>query len=194
MRNRATTTSTGARVRALRCSAAGSTSPSSPGSPRSTAPRRSTLSTSSAALASSWYRGIEAPPRGTRKERASTPSQPSGRQSLGLIASGAVALGAFNGDRLVGIGVVLAHLRPGVAQLAYLHVSDGFRGRGIGARLCDELEGLAREAGDTSMVVSATPSYNTVGFYRRRGYEPMAEPFPELYDLEPEDVHMTKLL
>ena len=113
---------------------------------------------------------------------------------LGLIAAGAVALGAFAGDRLVGIGVVLAHLRPGVAQLAYLHVSDGFRGRGIGARLSDELEGLAREAGDTAMVVSATPSYNTVGFYRRRGYEPMADPFPELYEREREDVHMSKLL
>jgi ribosomal protein S18 acetylase RimI-like enzyme len=113
---------------------------------------------------------------------------------VGLVASGAVALGAFKGDRLVGIGVVLAHLRPGAAQLAYLHVSDGFRGCGIGGRLSDELERLAREAGDTSIVVSATPSYNTVGFYRRRGYEPVAEPFPKLYELEPEDVHMTKPL
>jgi hypothetical protein len=44
------------------------------------------------------------------------------------------------------------------------------------------------------MVVSATPSVNTVRFYLRRGFEPMAEPLPELYDLEPEDVHMEKRL
>lgn len=108
--------------------------------------------------------------------------------------AGATALGAFDGDRLVGIGVVLPHLRPGIAQLAYLHVGDGHRGRGIGSHLTAELEQIARTAGDTSMVVSATPSLNTVRFYERRGYEPMAEPLPELYELEPEDVHMLKPL
>ena len=44
------------------------------------------------------------------------------------------------------------------------------------------------------MVVSATPSLNTVRFYQRLGYEPMAEPLPELLELEPEDVHMQKEL
>jgi hypothetical protein len=44
------------------------------------------------------------------------------------------------------------------------------------------------------MVVSATPSVNTVDFYRRRGYEPTAEPLPELFELEPEDVHLEKRL
>jgi len=42
------------------------------------------------------------------------------------------------------------------------------------------------------MVVSATPSLNTVRFYQRRGYRPMPEPLPELFALEPEDVHMEK--
>jgi GNAT superfamily N-acetyltransferase len=110
------------------------------------------------------------------------------------VERGATVLGAFDGDRLVGIGVVLPHLRAGVAQLAYLHVSDGYRDQGIGGRLSDELERLAREAGDVEMVVSATPSLNTVRFYRRRGFEPLAEPFPELYALEPEDVHLAKRL
>jgi len=89
---------------------------------------------------------------------------------------------------------VLPHLRPGVAQLAYLHVSDGYRARGIGGELSDALERIAREAGDAEMVVSATPSLNTVRFYERRGFEPMAEPLPELYELEPEDVHLLKAL
>ncbi len=84
---------------------------------------------------------------------------------------GAVILGAFDGDRLVGIGVVVPHLQPAMAQLAYLHVSDGYRDRGIGGRLSDELERHAREAGDTELVVSATPSLNTVRFYERRGFD-----------------------
>jgi GNAT superfamily N-acetyltransferase len=110
------------------------------------------------------------------------------------VTAGSVALGAFHRDRLVGIGVVTPHLRPGLAQLAYLYVSDGYRASGIGSRLSDELERIAREAGDTSLVVSATPSLNTVGFYERRGFAPMAEPLPELFELEPGDVHMRKAL
>ncbi len=110
------------------------------------------------------------------------------------LAAGALALGAFDSDRLVAIGLVTPHVRPGIAQLAFLHVSDGYRGRGVGARLTEELERLAREAGDSAMVVSATPSANTVRFYLGLGFEPMAEPLPELYELEPEDVHMQKRL
>ena len=110
------------------------------------------------------------------------------------LAAGGTPIGAFAGDRLVGIGVVLPHLRPGVAQLAYLHVSDGFRCEGIGVHLSGALEQIARDAGDRVMVVSATPSANTVGFYRSRGFVPSAEPLPELFALEPEDVHMEKHL
>ena len=57
--------------------------------------------------------------------------------------------------------------------------------------LADE---IARAAGDTSMVVSATPSLNTVRFYLGQGYAPMEEPLPELFELEPEDIHMEKPL
>jgi len=110
------------------------------------------------------------------------------------VADGGIAIGAFADGRLVGIGIVVPHVRSGVAQLAYLHVSDGFRGRGVGGRLDAELERIARELGDTTMVVSATPSANTVGFYRGCGFDPTATPLPELLELEPEDVHMEKPL
>jgi hypothetical protein len=33
-----------------------------------------------------------------------------------------------------------------------------------------------------------------VRFYLGRGFQPMAEPFAELFELEPEDVHMRKAL
>ena len=111
-----------------------------------------------------------------------------------MIQAGATALGAFDGGRLVGIGIVTPHLRPGVAQLAYLYVSNGSRGRGIGMRLTDEMEQIAREFGDTSMVVSATPSTNTVDFYLGRGFEPAAEPLRELVEHEPDDAQMQKQL
>jgi len=110
------------------------------------------------------------------------------------VQAGAIALGAFDTGRLVGIGVVTPHLRPTLAQLAYLHVSAGHRGRGIGSRLATELESIARRAGDTAIVVSATPSVSTVRFYEAHGFRPLAEPLAELYALEPEDVHMAKAL
>jgi GNAT superfamily N-acetyltransferase len=110
------------------------------------------------------------------------------------LAAGAIALGAFAEGRLVGIGIVTPHIRPGIAQFAFLYVGNGYRACGIGGHLGDELERLAGEQGDTTMVVSATPSLNTVRSYLGRGFEPMSEPLPELYELEPDDVHMQKRL
>jgi predicted N-acetyltransferase YhbS len=110
------------------------------------------------------------------------------------LAAGGIALGAFSEGKLVGIGIVTPHLRPGVAQLAFLHVSNGYRARGIGGQLSAALERLAQEHGDTAIVVSATPSVNTVRFYLGRGFELMSEALPELYQAEPEDVHMRKQL
>ncbi len=110
------------------------------------------------------------------------------------VNGGAIALGAFVSGRLAGIGAVLPHVRPAIAQLAYLHISSAFRAAGIGSRLADELEDLARAADDSEIVVSATPSANTVRFYMARGYLPMTDPLPELLEREPEDVHLHKSL
>ena len=110
------------------------------------------------------------------------------------VRCGATMRGSFARERLVGIGGVLPHLRPGVAQLVVLYVTNAFRGRGVGRRLSADIDEIARAAGDTSMVVSATPSLNTVRFYLGQGYAPMEEPLPELFVLEPEDIHMQKPL
>ena len=110
------------------------------------------------------------------------------------VADGGIAIGAFADGRLVGIGIVVPHVRDAVAQLAYLYVSDGVRGRGVGVRLTTDLERIARDLGDTTIVVSATPSARTVEFYLGRGYVPTASPLPELAELEPDDVHMEKRL
>ncbi len=110
------------------------------------------------------------------------------------LAAGGIGVCAYEGERLVGIGLVKPGLRPGIAQLAYLYVNQSHRGRGIGVQLAAELERLAREHGDEVMVVSSTQSGNTVRFYRGRGFEPMAQPLPELYELEPDDIHMLKKL
>ena len=112
----------------------------------------------------------------------------------GYVDAGGLVHGAFQHGRLVGIAVVLPAIRPSIAQLAYPHVTREARGRGIGARLSEQMDDVARRAGATEIVVSATPSRHTVHFYLGRGYRPMAEPIPELLALEPEDVHLSKPL
>lgn len=110
------------------------------------------------------------------------------------VDAGGIALGAFSEGQLVGIGLVLPHFQPAIAQLAFLHVDAAFRALGIGRLLSDELDLIARDAGAKEVVVSATPSQNTVRFYLGRGYQVTDQPLRELYELEPEDVHMRKAL
>ncbi|WP_157913112.1 GNAT family N-acetyltransferase [Candidatus Promineifilum breve] len=110
------------------------------------------------------------------------------------IARGALLFGAFDGERLVGMGLMTPQVRPGIAQLAHLHVSDRYRGRGVGRRLVEKMAEAAREMGDLEMVVSSSPSANTVRFYMGCGFAPMAEPLAELFEKEPEDVHLSKRL
>jgi GNAT superfamily N-acetyltransferase len=116
------------------------------------------------------------------------------REAEQYVDAGGVAVGAFTDDRLVGIGIVRPHLRPQIAQLAFLHVSAPFRTTGVGSRLSDQLEQIARALGATEMVVSATPSGNTVRFYLARGFQPTEHPLVELVQLEPDDIHMHKAL
>jgi ribosomal protein S18 acetylase RimI-like enzyme len=112
----------------------------------------------------------------------------------GLLEQGADMVGAFDGDLLVGFAVVCYRLRPGLAQLDALFVSREYRRQGIAEALLAEVIRLARLDGARLLYVSATPSQSAVGFYRSQGFEPAPEPLTELYALEPEDIHMIKLL
>ncbi|MCP4361505.1 MAG: GNAT family N-acetyltransferase [Chloroflexi bacterium] len=99
-------------------------------------------------------------------------------------------LGAFDSEELVGIGLIQHEICPGLSQLASLHVSNAYRRQGIASRLVKELMDVARRDGANKMYVSATPSGSAVGFYLSQGFRPTAIPIPELYELEPEDIHM----
>jgi GNAT superfamily N-acetyltransferase len=103
-------------------------------------------------------------------------------------------LGAFDGDKLVGLGILTPEIRPALAQLAYLHVSAGYRRSGIAARIVRALIAWASKTGARRIYVSATPSESAVNFYLDQGFVPVDEPLPELFELEPDDIHMIKWL
>jgi ribosomal protein S18 acetylase RimI-like enzyme len=111
-----------------------------------------------------------------------------------VLAEEATMWGAFDGDPLVGVMVYRPRLTEDTAQLVFLHVSNSHRRRGIATRLTAECTRLAREDGAEWLYVSATPSESAVGFYQKQGFRPVDKPHPELYELEPEDIHMTMKL
>ncbi|MDH0096625.1 N-acetyltransferase [Ectopseudomonas hydrolytica] len=102
-------------------------------------------------------------------------------------------LGLYDQGRLIG-AVVLDTRRLGpdgdCLQLKFLHISHAYRSRGLGAHLFRRAAAQARLLGASALYVSATPSQNTVDFYRRLGCSLCAKPDEELYRLEPEDIHL----
>ena len=107
-----------------------------------------------------------------------------------LVAGGAVLLGAFDGERLLGLAVVDGSFEPPMAWLAFLHVSRPHRRRGVASALWGAAVEVAVTAGADSVYVSATPTGSAVGFYLSRGCE-LADPVhPALYAHEPEDIHL----
>ena len=107
-------------------------------------------------------------------------------------------LGAFEHASLLGFAIFRPNLTDSLtdsmAQLAVLHISRDFRRKGIARALTEQVVQLARKSGAKSLYVSATPSESAVGFYRSQGFELVDDPHPELYALEPDDIHMIKTL
>lgn len=107
-----------------------------------------------------------------------------------IVERGAVLLGVFDEDRLAGLAVVEGSFEPGVAWFAFLHVTRDYRRRGVATALWIEAEKVANDAGAEAMYVSAAPTGSAVGFYLSRGCELVDEPHPDLFAMEPEDIHL----
>jgi len=103
---------------------------------------------------------------------------------------GVKAWGAFDGERMAGVIVYRPHLTADTAQLAALFVSRDHRRMGVAAGLFALLRQQAAADGHARLYVSATESESAVGFYRSRGFIPTQDVNPELFALEPNDIHM----
>ncbi|MDJ0952714.1 MAG: GNAT family N-acetyltransferase [Acidimicrobiia bacterium] len=108
-----------------------------------------------------------------------------------IVTGGAALLGAFIDDLFAGIAIVDPSFEEGTAWFAFLHVSRVYRRRGVASALWDAGVKIAADAGASSMYVSATPSGSAVGFYTSHGCRLAERPHPELFAMEPEDIHLT---
>jgi predicted N-acetyltransferase YhbS len=101
--------------------------------------------------------------------------------------------GTFEGDQLVAMAVLdNRFIGPGkdLLQLEQLHVSSAWRGHGVGRQLFELARTEARSRGAKGLYISATPSEHTVNFYMRLGCTVTTSPDPDLFTLEPEDIHL----
>ncbi|UCC33379.1 MAG: GNAT family N-acetyltransferase [Candidatus Bathyarchaeota archaeon] len=101
--------------------------------------------------------------------------------------------GAFEGDKLIGISALESRFigrKRDQLQLYFHHIDKHHRRKGIGRELFSKAMEKARELGARKLYVSATPSRNTVDFYMHMGCRLASELSPELYRLEPEDIHL----
>lgn len=112
----------------------------------------------------------------------------------GHLEKGGRMLGAFDEEKLAGIGIITPNIQEIVVQLAYLHISKNYRQMGIGKRMFKQLEQMALQLGGREMYVTAVPSGSAVNFYLSQGFKPTDTPIPELFELEPDDIHMVKSL
>jgi N-acetylglutamate synthase-like GNAT family acetyltransferase len=112
----------------------------------------------------------------------------------GILEGGGEAWGAFEAGRMVAIAVLRYRLTQDMAELTALFVSRPYRRRGIARRLMQSVLGRAKRSGAARIYVSATPSASAVGFYQSLGFGLAEHVNAELYALEPEDVHMVRVL
>jgi GNAT superfamily N-acetyltransferase len=115
-------------------------------------------------------------------------------ENQALLTRGGSAWGAFVGDRMVGIASLDSKFigkDMDMLNMALLHVNHGHRGRGIGTRLMSLTVERAHELGARRIYVSGMPTKRAISFYMNRGCQLADEVDPELFEREPEDIHMT---
>ncbi len=112
---------------------------------------------------------------------------------IDCFARGGWFYGLFDDAKLIGVAILDGRFigrKKNQLQLKFLHVSKTYRKHGLGHRLFALAKAEARARGAKRLYISAVPSENTVDFYRRLGCVVTQEIEPELFALEPKDIHL----
>lgn len=110
-----------------------------------------------------------------------------------LYDRGGTIFGAFEDSKLVGISSLDNNFRGqknDILQLAFLHVSKDYRKKGIGKELIKLAKEKVTELGAKRLYISGSPIKNTIEFYMAIGCKLADEVEKDLFELEPDDIHM----
>ena len=111
-----------------------------------------------------------------------------------LHQQGALCVGGFDeSNRLIAVQVVYnQHIAdyPEAKLLQYFYVDADHQGLGIGTQLMQAAIASAKQLNAKQLYISATPSKRTVDFYLKQGAQLLAQPDQQLFEREPEDIHL----
>lgn len=111
--------------------------------------------------------------------------------------SGGLAIGAFDGEKLVGFGFLAPTWRgknKDQLQIDLMYVSRSYRRQGIGTTILTQLGEEAKRRGARYLYISSTETRSAVSFYQSMGSQMTKEVDEELFQKEPHDIHMVKAL
>lgn len=103
-----------------------------------------------------------------------------------------LTFGAFANDRVTGFIMLVKALNNGRMIVDSFHVSQEYRGRGIGRALFARALDEGRRRGASALYISACSSMETVGFYRAMGCRPADPVIRELAEDEPFDLQLVR--
>ncbi|WP_188653958.1 GNAT family N-acetyltransferase [Pontibacillus salipaludis] len=113
------------------------------------------------------------------------------------IDEGGGVVAAFVGDQVVGFANVENRLFGSKNQyvpLPFIHVSNSYRGEGIGKQLFYQCCEIAKDLGAEKIYIGAHPAVETQRFYQSVGCKLAQEMNEEIYQKEPLDLQLEKLL
>ena len=102
-------------------------------------------------------------------------------------------VGCFDSNKLVGVAALDSEFignNRDYLQLYFLHVDSKYRRTRIGSKLLKKVANHAKKLMAKKLYISATPSQNTINFYINIGCQLVSELNPDLYQLEPNDIHL----
>ncbi|WP_392389710.1 GNAT family N-acetyltransferase [Acinetobacter guillouiae] len=110
------------------------------------------------------------------------------------LIQGGRCVGAFNQlNRLIGVQLVSNQVitdYPEAKLLQYFYVDANHQGLGLGTQLMHSAIKSAEQLGAQQLYISATPTQRTVDFYLKQGALVLEKPDQQLWELEPEDIHL----
>lgn len=117
------------------------------------------------------------------------------REAKNVVAKGGVLLLACIDDLVVGFCTLENKIFfDEYINLGVMHVSNKHRRLGIGNKLFQLIQVYAKKLGATKLYISSHPDIESQKFYKRMNCSLAKMINQELYDLEPNDIHLEKIL
>jgi GNAT superfamily N-acetyltransferase len=114
-----------------------------------------------------------------------------------LINAEGKVIAAFENKQIIGAASVDRRRRgrnKDYCKMDILYVSKNSRGKKVGQMLLQKCKRIAKAFGASRLYISATPTKGTVDFYISNNAILVKEPDEELFEMEPNDIHLEIVL